>query len=66
MNDRNSQISRRDVLRMALGVGAGLALRPRDLWASHEAPCSERRAPNGRARRWLTITPGAHGRGTLS
>ncbi len=36
MNDRNSQISRRDALRMALGVGAGLALRPRDLWA-HEA-----------------------------
>jgi aryl-alcohol dehydrogenase-like predicted oxidoreductase len=36
MNDRNGQISRRDALRMALGVGAGLALRPRDLWA-HEA-----------------------------
>ena len=33
MNDRNSQISRRDALRMALGVGAGLALSPRDLWA---------------------------------
>ncbi len=36
MNDRNGEISRRDALRMALGVGAGLALRPRDLWA-HEA-----------------------------
>ncbi len=36
MNDRNGQISRRDALRMALGVGAGLALRPQDLWA-HEA-----------------------------
>ena len=33
MNDRNGRISRRDALRMALGVGAGLALRPRDLWA---------------------------------
>lgn len=33
MNDRNGQISRRDALRMALGVGAGLALRPGDLWA---------------------------------
>jgi aryl-alcohol dehydrogenase-like predicted oxidoreductase len=36
MNDRNGRISRRDALRMALGVGAGLALRPRELWA-HEA-----------------------------
>jgi aryl-alcohol dehydrogenase-like predicted oxidoreductase len=36
MNDRNGQISRRDALRMALGVGAGLALRPRDVLA-HEA-----------------------------
>jgi len=36
MNDRTGRISRRDALRMALGVGAGLALRPRDLWA-HEA-----------------------------
>jgi len=34
MNDRNRQISRRDTLRMALGVGAGLALRPHDLWAN--------------------------------
>src|SRR5687768_15999074 len=33
MNDRNGQISRRDTLRMALGVGAGLALSPLDLWA---------------------------------
>src|SRR3712207_5926134 len=36
MNDRSGQISRRDALRMALGVGVGLALRPEDLW-SHEA-----------------------------
>ncbi len=36
MNDRNGQISRRDALRMVLGMGAGLALRPHDLWA-HEA-----------------------------
>ena len=36
MNDRNGQISRRDALSMALGVGAGLVLRPRDVWA-HEA-----------------------------
>ena len=36
MNDRDGKISRRDALRMALGVGAGLALHPRDLWA-HEA-----------------------------
>ena len=33
MNDRNGQISRRDALRLALGVGAGLALGPRDLLA---------------------------------
>ena len=33
MNDRKGQISRRDALRVALGVGAGLALRPRDLLA---------------------------------
>jgi aryl-alcohol dehydrogenase-like predicted oxidoreductase len=33
MNDRNGQISRRDALRLALGVGAGLALRPGDLRA---------------------------------
>src|SRR5688572_21399775 len=33
MSDRNGRISRRDTLRMALGVGAGFALRPRDLWA---------------------------------
>jgi aryl-alcohol dehydrogenase-like predicted oxidoreductase len=32
MNDRNGQISRRDTLRMALGVTAGLALRPSGLW----------------------------------
>lgn len=36
MNDRNGRITRRDALRMALGVGAGLALRPLDLRA-HEA-----------------------------
>ena len=33
MNDRNGPISRRDALRMTLGLGAGLALRPGDLWA---------------------------------
>jgi aryl-alcohol dehydrogenase-like predicted oxidoreductase len=33
MNDRNGQVSRRDALRTALGVGAALALRPHDLWA---------------------------------
>jgi aryl-alcohol dehydrogenase-like predicted oxidoreductase len=33
MNDRNGQLSRRDTLRMALGVSVGLALRPGDLWA---------------------------------
>jgi aryl-alcohol dehydrogenase-like predicted oxidoreductase len=33
MNDRNRPISRRDTLRMTLGVCAGLALFPRDLWA---------------------------------
>ncbi len=33
MNIRNRQISRRDTLKMALGAGAGLALRPHDLWA---------------------------------
>ncbi len=43
MNDRDGQISRRDALRMALGVGAGLALRPRDLWA-HEAWWDDRQA----------------------
>ena len=32
MSDRNDQISRRDALRLALGVSAGLAL-PRDIWA---------------------------------
>jgi hypothetical protein len=36
MNDRNGRISRRDGFGVALGVGAGLALRPRDLRA-HEA-----------------------------
>ena len=36
MNDRSGQISRRDALRIALGMGAGLALRPHGLWA-HEA-----------------------------
>jgi aryl-alcohol dehydrogenase-like predicted oxidoreductase len=40
MNDRDSQISRRDALRVALGVGAGLALRPRDVWA-HDASWEE-------------------------
>jgi aryl-alcohol dehydrogenase-like predicted oxidoreductase len=43
MNDRNGHISRRDVLRMALGVGAGLALRPGGLW-SHEAGWAELQA----------------------
>ena len=33
MNERTGQISRRDALRMALAVGAGLALRPDDLLA---------------------------------
>jgi aryl-alcohol dehydrogenase-like predicted oxidoreductase len=33
MNDRNGLISRRDTIRIALGVGAGLALRPHELWA---------------------------------
>ena len=33
MHDRHGRIGRRDALRMALGVGAGLALRPHDLWA---------------------------------
>lgn len=33
MHDRTGQINRRDALRMALGVRAGLALRPRDLWS---------------------------------
>jgi aryl-alcohol dehydrogenase-like predicted oxidoreductase len=37
MNDRNGQISRRDTLRMALGVCAGVALRPHDLWAGEAA-----------------------------
>lgn len=36
MNDRNGRISRRDALRLALGVGAGLALPNRDLWAQGE------------------------------
>ena len=36
MNDRSGQISRRDTLRMALAVGAGLALRPHDLWAVND------------------------------
>ena len=36
MNDRHGQMNRRDALRMALGVGAGLAMRPSDLRA-HEA-----------------------------
>jgi aryl-alcohol dehydrogenase-like predicted oxidoreductase len=36
MNDHSGHISRRDAFRMALGVGAGLALRPRGAWA-HEA-----------------------------
>lgn len=33
MNDRNGQITRRDTLRMALGVSAGFALSPLDFWA---------------------------------
>lgn len=33
MNERKSQISRRDTLRMALAASAGLALWSRDLWA---------------------------------
>jgi aryl-alcohol dehydrogenase-like predicted oxidoreductase len=37
MNDRNGQISRRDTLRMTLGVGLGLALRPLDLLANAAA-----------------------------
>ena len=37
MNDRKGQISRRDTLRMALAVSAGLALRPHDLWAVEAA-----------------------------
>jgi aryl-alcohol dehydrogenase-like predicted oxidoreductase len=37
MNDRNGQISRRDTLKMTLGVGAALALRPHDLWAIESA-----------------------------
>ena len=40
MNDRDGRISRRDALRMALGVGAGLALSPRDLRA-HDAGWNE-------------------------
>jgi aryl-alcohol dehydrogenase-like predicted oxidoreductase len=40
MNDRNGRISRRDALRVALGVGAGLALRPGDLRA-HAAAWEE-------------------------
>jgi aryl-alcohol dehydrogenase-like predicted oxidoreductase len=43
MSDRNGQISRRDALRLALGAGAGLALRPGDLWA-HEAGWDDRQA----------------------
>ena len=37
MDDRNGRLSRRDALRIALGVGAGLALRPGDLWAHERA-----------------------------
>jgi aryl-alcohol dehydrogenase-like predicted oxidoreductase len=37
MNDRNGRISRRDALRVALGVGAGLALRAGDLRAQTAA-----------------------------
>lgn len=37
MHDRDGQISRRDTLRIALGLGAGLALRPLDLWAQPDA-----------------------------
>jgi aryl-alcohol dehydrogenase-like predicted oxidoreductase len=45
MNDRKGQISRRDTLRMALGVGAGLALRAGSLWAG-EAASNDRQAAN--------------------
>jgi aryl-alcohol dehydrogenase-like predicted oxidoreductase len=41
MNDRNGQISRRDTLRMALGVGAGFALRPHELWANAAATADQ-------------------------
>ena len=43
MNEHDGRIGRRDALRMALGVGAGLALRPRELWA-HEAGWDELQA----------------------
>ena len=45
MNDRNGRISRRDALRMALGVGAGLTLRPGQLW-SREAGWADLQAAN--------------------
>ncbi len=37
MNDRVGQISRRDSLKVALGLCAGLALRPHELWAGEPA-----------------------------
>lgn len=37
MNDRNRHISRRDTLKIALSVGAALALRPLGLWATESA-----------------------------
>jgi aryl-alcohol dehydrogenase-like predicted oxidoreductase len=43
MNDRKGQISRRDTLRMAFGLGAALALRHGDLWAG-EAELKDRQA----------------------
>lgn len=46
MNDCNNPISRRDSLRMALGLGVGLALRPHDLWAGE--------ADNGKAASLVT------------
>lgn len=46
MNDCNNPISRRDTLRMALGLGVGLALRPHDLWAGE--------ADNGKAASLVT------------
>jgi aryl-alcohol dehydrogenase-like predicted oxidoreductase len=60
MNDCKGRISRRDAFRMALGVGAALALRPHELWASESLvtkpiPSSGERLPVigiGTARRY--------------
>ena len=46
MNDRNGQISRRDTLRIALGVCAGLALRPHELWAGEAASLLSKPIPS--------------------